>query len=252
MSATEWPRVAIVICTFRREREIRLTIDSLLNNLQYPSFAWYIADDGSGGDYVSDIALYIRERDMVSPITYTVTEREGWGANVNAALEHVTEQFIYFTEDDYLLMRPLDLRPFVALLQCHKWVGLVRFGIAGHGFICKLHECDISGMCPDYNESAIPLGTGKMNVLEISRTLPGGSCSFYRYSNRPHLKHRRFHDRYGLYPVGRSLGGTEEGMNGAIAAAETGPALVCPAEWVAFHFDHIGQSRQLGEYDVGE
>jgi glycosyltransferase involved in cell wall biosynthesis len=249
MSTVEWPRVAIVICTFRREREIRLTIESLLKNLRYPSFAWYIADDGSGGDYVNDVALYIRSHDAASPITYTITDREGWGANVNAAMYRVEESFIYFTEDDYLLLRELDLRPFVALLQQYEWMGLVRFGIAAHGFICKLHECDISQMCPDYNESSIdgPPHMGMMNVWEVSRVLPGGPGSFYRYSNRPHLKHKRFHGHYGLYPTGRSLGRTEEGMNGIIAEADGGPAIVCPAEWVGWHYDHIGHSRQGSE-----
>lgn len=183
--------------------------------------------------------------------TCSVTERKGWGANVNAALRAVKTDYVYFTEDDYVLKRPLDLRACVALMDVAPTIGMVRFGLAGHdGLGCYLREADVSGWLPDFRENSSNASMGKLNYWEIERGVTAGVFAFYKYSNRPHLKHRRFHQAYGYYPEGRPLALTEEGMNHQIEKVAVGPAIVCPADWVLWHFDHIGVSRQGTEADL--
>jgi glycosyltransferase involved in cell wall biosynthesis len=253
----DWPIVTVVICTFDRPHEIRQTIASLFNNLQYPQdrLRWHIADDGSPNGYVDDVRSFIESSiefltrySADDRVTHTVTQRKGWGANVNAALRAVQSDYVYFTEDDYLLLRPLDLRPHVALMETHKNVGLVRYGIAGHGMWTAVREADISAWLPEFQENTSNqgyTGAGKLSYLEIHPRMIAGEYGFYRYSNRPHLKHRRFHEHFGPYPEGLSLGRTEEAMNHLIGLhAKDSPALVCPADWVLWHFDHIGVSYQ--------
>ncbi len=252
----DWPEVTIVICTYNRPKDIRKTIDSLLGNLNYPrpNLLWRIADDGTGGDYCDEVCKYIVDRRPGSDVSYTVTNRMGWGSNVNKTLIHVDTDYVYFTEDDYVLLRPLDLRPYVAAMEVDRRIGLVRFGIAGHSFTCGLSELDISEWLPEYQENGSNrgyTGLGKINMWYIDRISSRGPFSNYQYSNRPHLKHKRFHETYRLYPEGLPLGETEEAMNRQMMEdMRLQPYITCPANWTLWHYDHIGVSRQGTGDDV--
>lgn len=259
---SKWPEVTVMVCTYDRPKEIRRTLESLFNNLRYPAdkIRWHIADDGTDvGEYeymldvpyIHDIIDWASRKYGRYITSATRTPRKGWGANVNTALKAITTDYVYFTEDDYLLQRPLDLRAYVALIDVVPTIGMVRFGLAGHdGLGCYLHEADVSGWLPDFCENAANPNPGKMNYWEIERSVSAGGVAFYKYSNRPHLKHRRFHDTYGFYPEDRPLALTEEGMNHQIAHIPIGPAIVCPADWVVWHYEHIGVSRQGTEADL--
>jgi len=254
----DWPDVTVVICTYNRPVEIRKTIDSMLKNLRYPPehLLWLIADDGTVGDYPNDVCEYILARLPDADVSYTITERRGWGANVNKALKEAFgyADYVYFTEDDYLLLKPLDLRPYIAAMEVDQRIGLVRFGIAGHSLTCGLHELDISDWIPDYQENDSNngySGVGKINMWYVDRISSRGPFSNYQYSNRPHLKHRRFHETYRLYPEGLTLGETEEAMNRQMMAEmNLQPYITCPANWTLWHYDHCGQSRQGTREDV--
>lgn len=262
----EWPVVTIVICTYKRPKIIRETLSSIFTGLIYPPsrLRWHIADDGTGGSYVEDIAKYIHNNAQGAllpevTIRATITDRRGWGANVNKALKAVTTDYVYFTEDDYAMLRPLDLRPSVVAMETVPVIGMMRYGIAGHAFTCDLNEYSIDGRGWDisFQENSSNRGysgKGKFNVWIIRRHLSTGPFSNYQYSNRPHLKHRKFHETYGYYAEGLSLGKTEEEFNQRIMAyspeRDGAPAIACPADWTLWHFDHIGVSRQGTEEDV--
>ena len=70
------------------------------------------------------------------------------------------------------------------------------------------------------------------------------------YSNRPHLKHRRFHSKYGPYSETTPLGMTEtEFAHRVKDIGVDGPLLAILADGVVRAFDHIGKSRQGTELD---
>lgn len=246
-----WPDVTVLVCTYDRPREIRQTLESLFNNLLYDQLRWHIADDGSPGDYVDDIIGFLVENGIYkSAITATQTLRGGWGRNVNVAIRNITTPYIYFTEDDYLLMRKLDLSLYVGLMESVRRIGMIRFGLAGHeGLGCYLKDANVSKWLPDYREGKTG-NIGHMAYWAIERNVSAGPYALYKYSNRPHLVHRRFRTAYGYYPEGRPLAQTEEGMNHQIAKVRDGPEIVCPANWVMWEFDHIGVSRQGTEADL--
>lgn len=260
----EWPEVTIVICTYDRPREIRSTIDSLIQNLKYPTekLRFHIADDGSPEGYVEDLRKWLKNswhenpQFAAMPFTYSITPRLGWGSNVNESTRHVKSDYTYFTEDDYVLKRELDLCPYVAAMEVAPSIGLMRFGIAGHEITCHLNEVDIRKWLPDYQEAgengAGYTSDGRLNIWVIDKQYVGGRYSFYHYSNRPHLKHRRFHEAYGLYPEGLTLGNTEHGMNHQYQQGTPQPYIACPANWTLWHYDHIGVSRQNTDLDPGE
>ncbi len=252
----EWPEITIMICTYDRPLEARRTIKSLCLMLQYPpeKLKWHIADDGTADpNYVKDLAHFIkRETSARYEATWTITDRQGWGKNVNKGLGAIDTDYVYFTEDDYVLKRTLHLQPHVAVMEMAPAIGLTRFGIAGHGVTGHLNEVDIRTWLPDYNENGSNSGyngQGRVNTWVLDRQSVG-PYSFYLYSNRPHLKHRRFHQAYGLYVEGQTLANTEHAMNHQFRQGPEIPYIVCPANWTLWHFDHIGVSRQGTAEDI--
>jgi glycosyltransferase involved in cell wall biosynthesis len=257
----DWPQITIVICTYDRADEFKRVLVSLRDNLRYDNLKWHIADDGTGDDYIPRLMAFMEDYGVNSyDIASTITDRQGWGANVNRALQSVDTEYVYFTEDDYALLRPLDLRTYVAMMEEDADIGMVRFGIVGHdGMICTIREADISQYM-HYNEieGTGCSGSGKVGYLDIELTKykQYGPFGFYRYSNRPHLKRMSFHQKYGLYPEGLPLAKTEDAFNHHIAAVARmssggeGSKIVCPLEWSGWYYDHIGKSRQGSELDV--
>lgn len=229
----DWPPVTILIVTYDRPREIRLVIDALRRHLSYPGkLRWHLADDNSPDGYVTQI-----KRDYVKlNFSVTVTDRKGWGANVNKALVHAWENsdFVFLCEDDYVANRPVDLGSGVAVLMADKDIGLVRYdGIAGHLLDLQLRE--------------VKTEAGRVQCLHIMKSSPHLNI----YSNRPQLKHRRFHDCIGMYDEGKKLGDTEVAFAHLVRNKyDDCPKVTVLWDGIATAFDHIGKSRQRSELDV--
>lgn len=228
----ELPIVTILIVTYDRPREIRLTLDALRVNLRYPPdrLRWHLADDGTPGKYLNDLKRDYGELGFST----TVTDRKGWGANVNQAMAYCQEHhglYVFLCEDDYVALKPLNLEQGVMLLECEPTIGLVRYdGLSAHSLNLLLREADTS--------------LGRFDFLLVEKSSPHLNI----YSNRPHLKHVRFHAAYGPYPEGLCLGVTESIFAHHVRDA-VGPAITALGDGVERAFDHIGQSRQGGEHD---
>jgi len=50
-----WPRLAILLLTYKRTEYALRTVRGICNHLDYQPRAWYIADDGTPGDHVQQI-----------------------------------------------------------------------------------------------------------------------------------------------------------------------------------------------------
>lgn len=232
----DWPTVAILVVTYDRPQEIRRTLSALRSSIQYPGpLAWHLADDHTPDEaYLPSIKLEYRELQ----ITYTVTDRQGWGANVNKALRYCWDHygdFCFLCEDDYVAKTELDLRLGVLLLQHAKALGAIRYdGLHGHELDLALRE--------------IKTPVEKVSTLIILESSPHLNI----YSNRPHLKHRRLHDGYGMYKEGIRLGETESEFAHRVKDQYAGnPKIGALTTGIPRAFDHIGKSRQLSALDTG-
>jgi len=225
-----WLDVAVLLVTYNRPREIRRVIVALEKHLQFQGkLVWYLADDGSPGNYILDIQHDFPKLNFRS----SVTKRLGWGANVNKCMQMIGEKYIFLCEDDYVALYPLDLNKGVALLDSKAGIGLVRYdGLAGHRLNLAIEEINT------------PLG-----VLQYLEILKKDSRGLNVYSNRPHLKHKKFHRAYGEYSMGKSLGETESAFAHRIKDVLAGPKLVTLENGIVRAFDHIGKSRQGTELD---
>ena len=229
MSIT-WPDVAVMIVTYDRPGEIRRVIKALEKHLRYEGkLVWYLADDGSPDGYVGCI-----QRDFANlGFRATVTKRLGWGANVNRCMQKISENYIFLCEDDYVALYPLDINKGVALLNSKANIGLVRYdGLAGHRLNLAIEE--------------VKTRLGMLQYLEI---LKEDSRGLNVYSNRPHLKHVKFHRAYSNYSMNKTLGETESAFAHRVKDILTGPKLVILENGIVRAFDHIGKSRQGTELD---
>lgn len=242
------PNVTVLIITYNRRAELKQTLKALYNYLYYDGIIRYlIADDCTGGTYRDDVLSDVGAARMSEETKFISTpHNSGWAGNFNHAYSHVTDDFVLLIEDDYIATENIDISPYVALMLAHTGIGLVRLdGIAGHKAVCHVNETDIGDYLPHYRQGAsMP---GKLNYF----LLDNSSRETWLYSNRVHLKHRRFHDFYGMYPEGLRLGHTEESYAHHVKdmmLLENAPAIAVPLDATSY-FDHIGKSYQWTEHD---
>lgn len=233
------PEVAVLAVTWNRPTEIARTWKALKEHLHYPSLTWAVADDHS-----PDEVLEFIKAELQPDAIYRTRKRSGVGTNVNNALKRLAADFVFVVEDDRVLKTDIYLLPAVDILSKYEEFGMVRYGgIAGHDVTCRLRELD--GPFP---YAVWDRANPRYQVWEL---LKKESRFLYVYSGEPHLKHRRFHDAYGWYIEGHKLGTTEDEFAHRFVGME-GPGIICFPEFVTCYWDHIGQSRQLTEDDIGK
>lgn len=208
-----WPNISVIIPTYNRPWELKKTIQALKDNLKYNGkIRYFIGDDGDkagkmfGGQ---------------SSIHHLAGPHNGLGANLNRLISYTQDDYLFQLDDDHLLIKPLDLNRHVIKLKDDETSGWIRLmGISHHDYIAALEE-------------------GYWRIWWQSPDL-------YISSNRPHLKHRRFHDHFSLYPEGVSLGETEEGFCKQCKDKKYGPSVLIPLDVsTETGWDHIGKSWQL-------
>lgn len=215
---SEWPPIIIVLITYRRLNLALRTIKCLKERLDYPNIGWHIADDGSGPDYVQRLV------DEIGP-TYAITvsdaARGGVGKSMNMGIQAALSRadLLLMVEDDWCLRERLDMRPVVQLFMEREDVGMVRFGYLS------------------------PYVSGKIiSAANELWWLLDRLSDHYVFTGHPSLRHRRFHDAYGLYPEGLGPGQTEDAMCG-IFDTGSGPEIVWPA-WL----HHRGVFEDIGSH----
>lgn len=190
---TDLPNVAIGIVTYRRTEEALRTIRSTLENLNYPQEkrGWYIGDDGSPIEHTNAL-LAVLEKNGERIIGHHSqkmrhpgqenTYNAGIGWNLCLGLCHQFSDFVLFLEDDWELERPLDLVPYVKLLQEREDVGICSFRILSIG--ADVHTIGYDGRM----------------YLKYLRTTQ------YAFSGNPYLRHARYTKRYGTFAEDRNPG----------------------------------------------
>lgn len=190
------PLLSIAMVTYERTDEAIQTIQTTCKNLKYPLElrSWYLSDDGSKGDHASLLADELRKQG--EELRWFRSERErkegqeatyyaGMGWNKVLGNAHQNSDFVLWLEDDWVLDEPLDLAPFVRILQKREDVGIMSFRILSI-------ETDVCTKGYD----------GKMYV-QYSKT------SQYAYSGNPLLRHARFVKHYGWFAEDKDPGNIE-------------------------------------------
>lgn len=229
----KWPSIGVLIPTYNRPNIVVKCIASLGNNLirNYPGeMYFYVSMDG---DFDSTISAFMNsslKRVVGRKIHLIQGPNKGLGANLNHLLK-VSEQreILMSLDDDHILKEPINLKQHVKELLTNPKAGWIRlYWCQGHEYTASLEE----------------------NYWRIHWDSP----FLYIPSFRPHLKHRKFHDYFGMYPENLKLGETEEAFchqckNKAKKALIKNsnpqiPHVMIPLNHVDHIFDHMGESWQ--------
>lgn len=126
--------LGIVLLTYNRLEYAKITIASAFKNLVCSEpMRLHIASDGDTPAYIEELYLYSIEYVNKEYITISNSERRGYGVNYNLALQNVHNdcEFILPLEDDWELVRPLDINPILSVLR-DRVFGCVRMGYIGY------------------------------------------------------------------------------------------------------------------------
>jgi len=234
----EWPMLWVVLATFKRTEVALRTIRSLDQYLIYPRerIHMHIADDGSGetddGTNRWHVGVLAEECEKYwGEVTYhemdTPPGQFNTGGNINKAIRAARAngcQHYCLVFDDWGLLRELDLRPHVDVLDTYGQVGFIRlsYHVPGHGML----SCGFR--CPRLNNARYMY----LRVIrEWSLANPFGEHDAYLVSTQPYVAHMRFHDAYGMHPEHINPGLAEMGMSNQYANSplqENGPQILFP------------------------
>lgn len=178
----DWPHLSILVVTYNRVGTLNETLHRLKQHTYYIGPRSYIvADDGSDDGTQDMLATNHPE------VTLVQSDRKGLGANANAGLREAMYRgpVILQLQDDLHLLSHLDLHPHVERLMNDETSGYIRlWGVGGHRYTANLEG----------------------NYWRVW----WNSDDLYIPSDRPHIKHRRFHEFFGLYPEGHKAAETED------------------------------------------
>jgi hypothetical protein len=187
---TDLPLLAICLVTYNRTNEALRTILSTCQNLGYPreKMGWYLADDGSTSQHHKALLDAIADQNVHligehnDRFRKDDTNNCGKGWNKGLGLCYQFSDFVLFLEDDWVLEKPLDITPYIKLLQEVQEVGAVSFRILSTG--ADVHT----------------VGYGGEVFLKYLRTTQ------YAYSGNPMIRHARYTSFYGWFAEDRNPG----------------------------------------------
>jgi hypothetical protein len=219
------PPLEVIIPTLSTEQHDRRavlheTVSTLRTNLRYSGKKKFLIS----ADGLDPSGLFIGETDVRVIMGIT-----SLGANTNNLLLHAETDILFQQDDDLYLLEPLSLDRHVEKLVSDPTAGWIRLWGVGYHHIRALLDgeywrCDTM------------------------------SSEVYLLSFRPHLKHKRFHDHYGLYPAGFKAGETEEGMGYQMKAVHRdrpGPDVLVPLSGLPYDniYQHVGvESLRVAGY----
>lgn len=212
--------IVIVLQTWERTEYALRTIASARQYLRYPDLRWYVADDGSRTEHLEAVLSALGG---VNVVGYH-HERRGYGGNCNAAWDRADAEsaLTFWLEDDWELRQPLDLYAYACLLMESSEIGMVRLGAL---------NLDIR---------ARSWGHGGVMYWKLDREphIDGTPV----FTGHPSLRHRRYRQAYGDYPVGLVPGDTELAYAWQFRVGpQDGPGIVWPAAYPPNgYFGHIG------------
>lgn len=223
----KWPDITVLIVTYRRPKVIRQVIQRYELFLQYPGrLIWRLADDGSPPGYIAELQKEFARLDF----RVTVTQRGGFGANLNNGLRaaHKDSPYVFLTEDDWATLDYVNLTKGVWLLESIPGIGLVRY--------------DEIGIFSKYTGAVLKHET--LNKKDSwARYLILDSENRYIYpGGHPNLVHKRYYDAYGLYKEGGEIASVERAFSNVLKTRK-GPAVVVMTEYAGqSKFTHIAKT----------
>lgn len=127
-------RLGVMLLTYNRlayaERTLRSTLDNLV--MHGIELQVHVASDGDTSEYIDRLREVAGGYKHVVAVTHSNSERAGYGANYNLALQtvHLSCDYVLPLEDDWELQRPFSVPRLISDMAELK-LGCVRLGYVG-------------------------------------------------------------------------------------------------------------------------
>lgn len=229
---TEWPRLCLLLLTFDRFEYAERTLRSTLDRLHYSGpLSVHVADDGSPGDYRERLIEIAGGYAGVQGVSVSNSERRGYGANYNLALQvvHSFADVVLPLEDDWELQRPLDLDELVRVFAEADWPGCVRLGYLGftqplHGTVVSLAGRLYLHLTPESPEPHVWAGHPRLETRRYQRDVGPWTEGLDPGTTEFEVAHRPAARQGVLWPLDLCLPASQHGMSlfahiGAVPAA---------------------------------
>lgn len=185
-------RVVICLATYNRLHYAKTTLRSTLDNLETRhEISVHIASDGDPDEYINTLAEIALSSNKVKHVTHSNSRRRGYGANMNEAIKmyYSLGDYVLVLEDDWKLIRCLQLDPLIDVLKSTETIGAIRLGYLG--FTQKLQ------------------GWLEYHCEQMFLVLDPNSPEHHVFSGHPRLETLKWQLRVGPWPEGRKPGETE-------------------------------------------
>jgi hypothetical protein len=168
-------KLGILLLTYDRLDYARKTLEALRANLTWTQdLHVHIGDDGSSPEYRQNLLGLAEELWPEHGRTMTNSARSGYGANFNQATQvlHQTCDVVLVMEDDWELMRPLDLDRYSRALG--EEVQAIRLGYLGmtqplRGTIRYIEQVPLLVLDPDSEERHVNAGHPRIEMVSYQR-----------------------------------------------------------------------------------
>jgi len=200
--------IVITVLTYDRLEVAKRCISSVAENLKASEEFWmHIADDGSSQDYRDELIELARSL-FGDNVSMSNSERSGYGGNYNASTQitHRIADLILPLEDDWELLRELNLDPIAAVLRDGTF-GCVRMGYIGltqelRAKFVLAHFHHWLALDPDSAERHVWAGGPRLETVEWERAV-GPWPEYMEQGYTEHLVAAFPAARYGVaWPVG--------------------------------------------------
>lgn len=124
-------KIAICLLTYARTEYAIKTLRSTLNNIHYSHpLSVHIADDGSPAEHMLVLCELAGGYESVQGVTHSNSYRGGYGKNINLAMQttHLYADYVLMLEDDWELVRPLNLDELILDMEAEPRFDCVRLG----------------------------------------------------------------------------------------------------------------------------
>ena len=169
--------IVVMLLTFDRMDVARITLESVAANLGISEDVWmHIADGGSSQEYRDELVELARKH-YGDRVSVSNSEGKGYGGNYNKATQvvHQIADLILPLEDDWQLLRPLNIDPIARVLRSGVF-RCVRMGRLSYTQELRCHFVWAEGLHwlaldPSSAERHVFAGGPRLETVEFGRKL---------------------------------------------------------------------------------
>jgi GT2 family glycosyltransferase len=182
------PNVSVVIVGYKRPNELKVTLESFLDKIDYPREKLEIiyCDDGSPSKDLTIIKKLPIDKFLIAK------KNQGIGANTNKGLKIASSDYIFQLQDDFKYIGNSQIiKDSIAILNEFPEIGMIRFKHSSLAHNKKISKNGLNLKIFDniYTKNAI--------------------AGDYPYTDTPHIKKSSFQRVIGLYSENLPMHKTE-------------------------------------------